>query len=123
MGVRRLLLVDDELEIAQLAAEYFSSLGWDAKCAASVAEAERLIDKSGQFDVAVIDWVIGGSTARGLIERLEARQPRCRVLLTSGHGVDILRDNSEGVPVLRKPFTLRALALRVAALVPPGTER
>lgn len=121
--MRRLLLVDDELEIAQLAAEYFSSLGWDARAASSVSEAERLIDKSGPFDAAVIDWVIGGSTARGLIERLETRQPRCRVLLTSGHGVDILRDNSEGVPVLRKPFTLRALARRVEALLPAPQER
>jgi len=121
--VRRLLLVDDESEIAKLAAEYFTALGWEAKYAASVAEAERLIDKSEPFDVAVIDWVIGGSTARGLIDRLDTRQPRCRVLLTSGHGVDILRDNSEGVPVLRKPYTLRSLGGSVEALLPPRSAR
>ena len=121
--MRRLLLVDDESEIAQLAAEYFSSLGWTALSASTVAEAERIIDRQGPFDVAVIDWVIGGSTARGLIERVEARHPRCRVLLASGHGVELLRDNSEGVPVIRKPFTLRALALRVESLLPAVHER
>jgi DNA-binding response OmpR family regulator len=121
--VRRLLLVDDELEISQLAAEYLAASGWKSDPVTTLAQAERLVDAGGPYDAAVIDWVIGGSTARGLLERVHLRQPTCRVLLASGHGVDILRDNPQGVPVIRKPYTLRALAARLDALAPVGTER
>lgn len=121
--MHRLLLVDDELEIADLAAEYLSSKNWTAVAVSTVADAEHAIDTMGPFDVAVIDWLIGRSTARGLLERLAQRQPTCRVLLTSGHGRDILRDNPQGHPVIRKPYSLRTLEARVDALLPRAQER
>ena len=121
--MRNLLLVDDELEIADLAAEYLSSKNWNTIAVTTVAEAEHAIDTMGPFEVAVIDWLIGRSTARGLLERLAMKQPNCRVLLTSGHGRDILRDNPQGVPVIRKPYSLRTLEARVDALLPPRRER
>ncbi len=121
--MRKLLLVDDELEIAELASEYLSSKAWTTVAVTTVAEAEHAIDTLGPFDVAVIDWLVGRSTARGLLERLATKQPECRVVLTSGHGRDILRDNPQGIPVIRKPYSLRTLEARVDALLPTRRER
>jgi DNA-binding response OmpR family regulator len=69
------------------------------------------------FQAAVVDWVIEGSSARRLLERIKTFQPKCQILLTTGHGAEMISEAHVGLPMIRKPYPMRALALRLDALV------
>jgi DNA-binding response OmpR family regulator len=113
---RRVLLVDDEPEIVRVAAEYLTALGWDPKVATTLAEAERIAELRIPLQAAVVDWVIEGSSARRLIERLGTYQPQCPILLTTGHGSELLSEAVMGLPMIRKPYSMKTLSLRLEAL-------
>ena len=114
---RRVLLLDDEPEIVFVAAEYLEALGWDALRCVTLAEAETAVARANALDAAVLDWVLSGSSARSLVGRLRARHPRCRVLLATGLGSDAVDERELGIPVIRKPYTMHALASRLDQLV------
>lgn len=113
----RILLLDDEPEIVFVTAEYLSDQGWLPIRCASTAEAEAAITHGPALDAAVLDWVVGGASARGLIEKLRNRHPRCRILLATGFGSDVVDEADLGVPIIRKPFTMRGLSLRLETLL------
>lgn len=113
----RVLLLDDEPEIVYVVGEYLATLGWQTIQCASLSEASAAVAQSRAFDAAVIDWVVGGSSARLLIEQLQKRHPKCAVLLATGLGADMLDEREVGLPVIRKPYTMRALASRLDGIV------
>ena len=105
-----MLLLDDEPEIVYVAGEYLSALGWQTTRCSSMAEAYRAVADLPAFDAAVLDWVVGGSSVRGLLAKLRTRHPGCQVLLATGLGREIVDEDELGLPVIRKPYTMRDLA-------------
>lgn len=113
----RVLLLDDEPEIVYVVGEYLATLGWQTIQCKSMPEASAAVAQSRALDAAVIDWVVGGTSARALIEQLQKRHPRCVILLATGLGSDVVDERELGLPVIRKPYTMRAIASRLDALL------
>jgi DNA-binding response OmpR family regulator len=118
---QRLLIVDDEIDVLGIVTEYLEALGYSVLGAMSGKEALALIDGAeGEIAAAVIDWSLPDVSGRDVIRSLRDRQPACPVVVTTGHGADVVSDELAGqhaTAVLRKPFTMRSLAVRVEALV------
>jgi PAS domain S-box-containing protein len=113
-GAARILLVEDNAEVAEVTAVMLRSLGHEV---AHVAQAQAALDRiaAGEtFDLVVSDVVMPGDMngielARALRGRADAPQ----VLLVTGYSSATRQASEEGLTILMKPFQLRALDLAI----------
>lgn len=106
----RILLVEDEDAVRDLAAEILGEKGYVIVCAATAEEALEIhdADKDG-FDLIFSDVVLPGRSALSMIEDLRKLNPALRVLFSSGYTDDksqwpAIRES--GFPFLQKPYSL-----------------
>jgi PAS domain S-box-containing protein len=116
----RLLVVEDDDLVRQLAATLLERAGYDVCQARNAAEALEHLKQDGPFDLMVTDVIMPDLSGTELAERAKKSAPDMRVLYVSGGSPEKLM--SMGVPVLQdnfmaKPFTPRALATRVRDLL------
>jgi CheY-like chemotaxis protein len=117
------LIVEDQAEVLILAESILQRAGYETLTAATVAEAQAIINSKQHLDLIFTDLALGnhqegGITIGHLIEQGRKDLP---VLYTSGRELtDGLKElfNSKG-SFLSKPYTERALTEAVAKLVPP----
>jgi CheY-like chemotaxis protein len=114
-GTERLLLVEDESSVRDVAERTLRALGYQVTTATDGVEAQARIEQAGSPYALVITDVrmprMGGAALAALVEM---RWPRQRLVFMSGHA-DGLMDGSfrNGVTVLPKPFTASELAVCV----------
>ncbi len=119
---RRVLLVEDNELVQELAIEYLDDMGYRPQPASTAVEAlskMRLIN--GGVDFAVID--IGLPDRRGdvLIGELRALYPQLPIIIASGDGEAAFHKRLAADPriaFLRKPYTQDALKAAIASLYP-----
>lgn len=98
----RLLLVEDNGELAEVTTTLLAGLGCRVERARGANEALQLIDARPAFDVVLSDVMMGnGPNGIDLARTLRERAPDLPVLLISGHSNAF--DRSEGFLLLRKP--------------------
>jgi signal transduction histidine kinase/ActR/RegA family two-component response regulator len=118
---RRVLVVDDEPEVAELMREVLEAAGFDVLTAESGAVALELLAEA-RFDAVVSDVRMPDLDGPALWHRLTAEHPLLarRVLFVSG---DTLSDaarqalDGTGAPTLDKPFTSADLLAAVKAVL------
>jgi DNA-binding response OmpR family regulator len=114
--VRRILVVDDRLEVCELIRTHLTECGYAVDQATDGAEARRLL-ASACYDGALLDVRMPGEG--GLVLAALAQRAGARVLLMSGHPSPPA--SAPPFALLLKPFRLAELEAAVAALVgPPG---
>lgn len=119
--LRRVLVVDDEPEVAELMREVLESAGFDVLTAESGAVALELLAEA-RFDAVVSDVLMPDLDGPALWQRLQAEHPALarRILFVSG---DTLSDAARqtladtGAPTLDKPFTSADLLGAVRAVL------
>jgi CheY-like chemotaxis protein len=109
----RILLVEDDPRVRTATVGALEDLGYDPVSCSSGAEAMRLF-ASEDFDLVVSDVVMPEMTGPELIRELRARRPDVAVLFVTGFVGDGESDDLVGHDLLRKPFTVAALASAVA---------
>ena len=118
---KRVLLVDDEADVLGILSEYLGAVGFEVTALDSGRAArDAIVHAQEPFDVAVIDWGLPDISGRDVVLALDRCQPDCPILVTTGHGVDVVGDQIVGTQVnavLRKPFTMQGLRLRIEALL------
>jgi CheY-like chemotaxis protein len=82
--VRKILIVDDSLVIADTLVIIFKDAGYDARAASSGEEALELI-ADWVPDLAILDVILPKMSGIALGILLKARCPNCRIALSSGH--------------------------------------
>jgi DNA-binding NtrC family response regulator len=102
---QRVLVVEDELIIGEIAAEALMEAGYEVFTAASAEEAEILL-RDVSVDVLFTDINLGGQDGFELAQAALSLQPLLSIVFTSGrsricHGLC----ESVGVPFLAKPST------------------
>jgi CheY-like chemotaxis protein len=110
-GTERILIVEDDLPVRQLAEQVLRRSGYSVASAATVDEALTL-SRSGVFDLLLTDVVMPEMDGCQLAERITANNPRTRVLFMSGYAATVLADRGvSDAPALlvQKPFTALAL--------------
>ena len=99
---RRVLLVEDNDELAEVTAALLSSFGATIERAAEASQALRLLDGAPPFDVMLSDVVMPGDMdGVALARRLQVDRPELPVVLISGYSSALA--SAGDLVVLRKP--------------------
>ena len=92
-------------------------LGYTIREAASAAEALAVLDSGWIFDLLFTDMVMpGGMNGRQLADAALLRQPKLKVLFTSGYTEDAIVHQGRldaGVNLLGKPYRRADLAVKI----------
>lgn len=112
----RILIIEDDAEIAALERDYLTIGGFDADIAADGLEGLRLA-ASGQYDLVVLDIMLPGLDGFAVLKRLR-ESGELPVILLSARGDDIDKIRGLGLGAddyMQKPFSPNELVARVRA--------
>lgn len=103
------LIVDDEVEIGEVLAEFFEEEGVQATLVESAEQALKVLSQESSFDIVLSDMQMEGMTGLELLEVLKVMEPGVkRVLMTGGVDQDA-KEKSRMLGlvdlVLYKPFS------------------
>jgi two-component system cell cycle sensor histidine kinase/response regulator CckA len=116
-GRERILLVEDEAMVRELAARVLGSLGYEVTSASTTAEALRIAGEGARtFDLLVTDVIMPGMNGKQLFEELHRTGSASRALYISGYTANILAPVGvldPDVRLLQKPFALGDFAAAV----------
>ena len=105
----RVLVVEDDELVADLAAGMLSELGFETMIAHSAKEALQWLLHGEKPKLVFSDIVMpGGISGIELAETVRSRFPELPILLTTGYSEEV--SGSHGFPVLQKPYELQSLA-------------
>ncbi len=111
----RILLVDDEALIRQLACRMLEGAGYEVLQAEDGLTAFHLVRQTnGALDLLITDIVMPRMSGTELANRVYAEYPGLQILLISGFADTRVPD---GYPFLSKPFTCSALVGTIQKLV------
>jgi two-component system cell cycle sensor histidine kinase/response regulator CckA len=120
-GRERILVVEDEDLVRQIARRALEAYGYEVLEAPNGAAAVELLASSGlPVDLMLCDIVMPGLNGPELAGALQRAAPGARILYTSGYaGSDVLlrRLVPPSAPFIQKPFRATDLALKVRALL------
>jgi PAS domain S-box-containing protein len=111
------LVVEDDPDVRDYTVEMVGDLGYSVLSAQDGASALRLLDSHPDVSLLFTDVGLpGGMNGRQLAEQALRRQPRLRVLYTTGYARNAIvhqRRLDPGVEVVFKPFTYSDLATKI----------
>ncbi|HXG99262.1 MAG TPA: response regulator [Sphingomicrobium sp.] len=117
-----ILLVEDDPRVRTATVGALEDLGYEPMSCSSGAEAMRLF-ATEDFDLVISDVIMPEMSGPELIRELRTQRPDIAVLFVTGFVGDGESDDLIGHDLLRKPFTVAALASAVAgALSRAATE-
>ncbi len=116
-GNETILVVDDEIELLQLAENYLTALGYQVYSAENATQALALLHSGQVVDLLFSDVVMpGGINGYELAQQALQLQPRLKILLTSGFTSRAIAANENKdivLQVLNKPYRKDDLAQRI----------
>jgi PAS domain S-box-containing protein len=110
------LIVDDQPEVLEIAAELFKTLGYEVICASSSREALEIIERSPKIDVLFTDIMMPGMNGIELGHKVKAMVPGIKILLASGFTTPVLRERYselESFDIVSKPYKVSDIAKRL----------
>jgi PAS domain S-box-containing protein len=116
-GNERILLVDDEEFIVDMAEEMLESLGYTITTTGSSPEALKWFDQSPHdFDLVITDQTMPSMTGTELADRIQHIRPDMSIILCTGYSEEIIPERTESQnikAVIMKPFIIQEMALTV----------
>lgn len=117
---RRLLLVEDDVRVADVAMELLKGLGLEVQ-AVETGPAALAVLETERFDIMLSDVVMpGGMTGIELARTCTRNHPEMRIVLTSGYAGGDVDDALTDAPwpFLRKPYSVDQLGRILGELAP-----
>jgi signal transduction histidine kinase len=119
-----ILLVEDEENVRKPQAEILSARGYQVLEAGDAAQAMALCRRhKGPIHLMVTDILMNGMSGVELAERLAFERPEMKVLFATGYPAGLQERatlTQEDAPLLKKPFTGRALVAKVREVLESG---
>jgi len=110
-----ILCVEDNAEVAEVAAGLLSRLGHRVRMAHSAAAARRILEEEAPPDLVFSDIIMAGEIdGLGLAREIRQRWPRLPVLLATGYSRQAEAIGDE-FPILAKPYQIADLSQAVSA--------
>ena len=118
MTKRRILLVEDEPALRELAEVMLRDLGYTVFEASNGREALQVVARCNgrPLDVLVTDVVMPEMGGKKLADHFQTSHPKTKVLFCSGYTNDALVHHGvlePGIQFLQKPYSMQALAQKV----------
>lgn len=118
-GSGRILIMDDEQDIREVAASLLEHLGYQVECASGGAEViakyESALESGNPFDAVIVDLTVpGGMGGKATTEKLLELDPDVRVILSTGYAGDPAVSNygQYGFKgLIEKPYTAAEIGL------------
>jgi PAS domain S-box-containing protein len=123
---RRVLVVEDNVEVGQFSTQILEDLGYVTTWAANAGEALDLLAEVDGFDVVFSDVVMPGMGGVELGEEVRRRYPHVPVVLTSGYSDVLAEEGRHGFELLHKPYAVEELSRvlrRVTGAAPEHPRR
>ena len=120
----RILVVEDNEDVRELAESMLGAAGYAVVSAASGERALELLEDEQNFDLLFTDVIMpGGMNGLQLAEQVRARQPETPILITTGYMDELPSPTPRTQPlnVLSKPYRQEELLSRVRAILPART--
>lgn len=122
-GSGRVLVVDDDEEVADLAGQLLKGCGYAVTLAHRARAALDLLNAGEPVDLVFSDIIMpGGMDGVQLAEELRQRFPKVPVLLTTGYSEAMPAALAKGLPILTKPYDADALCERIGELMRAGSR-
>jgi PAS domain S-box-containing protein len=106
---RRVLVVEDNVEVGRFSTQILEDLGYETTWAANGAEALTLL-AGADFDVVFSDVVMPGMSGVELGHEIRRRCPGLPVVLTSGYSHVLAEEGRHGFELLQKPYAAEELS-------------
>jgi len=117
------LVVEDNIELANFAADGLTELGYSITLVDNAADAlAELVVDMDRFDVVFSDVVMPGMTGLELARAIRDRGIGVPVVLTTGYSEALAQDGNHGFDLVQKPYSIEELSqiLHRAARVRDG---
>jgi len=112
----RVLLVEDDVLVSELAAGMLNELGFESIVTHSAKEALERLSGERRPTLVFTDIVMpGGISGIELARKVRERFPELPILLTTGYSEQVA--GSHGFPVLQKPYEMETLASALSSLL------
>ena len=112
----RVLIVEDDLLVAELAAGMLAELGFESTVTHSAKEALERLAADDKPKLVFTDIIMpGGISGIELARKVRDRFPELPILLTTGYSEQVA--GSHGFPVLQKPYEMETLASALSSLL------
>jgi PAS domain S-box-containing protein len=112
----RVLIVEDDVLVAELAAGMLNEIGFEAVITHSAKEALERLSAEQRPNLIFTDVVMpGGISGIELAHKVRERFPELPILLTTGYSEQVT--GSHGFPVLQKPYEMASLADALQSLL------
>ena len=118
-GARRILVVEDNPDLLEMACELLARLGHLVKGAMSGEAALARVGEEA-FDVLLTDLALPGCSGIDVARQARGLQPALHVIVASGHGAPAAATLDFPFAVLPKPYSLDQLRDVIAALPEQG---
>jgi DNA-binding response OmpR family regulator len=124
-GSRKILIVDDEIKVAETLELIFATQGYAVRVAHSAEQAIEVL-AVWRPDLALVDVMLPCMNGIDLGITLEANYPGCLLLLFSGHPgatalLDDAREQGHNFDILAKPLHPSEILNTVSGLLPTAT--
>ena len=112
-STKRILVIDDEPEVGQIASRILERLGYHVRTVTSSQSAiDMLRDPVESFDWVLLDWTMPGMSGAAMLHALRALRPSLPIVIMSGYTNQMLSeqvDIGELTAFIQKPFRIDEL--------------
>lgn len=107
---RKVLVIDDEPDLADLAGALFCGHGLDARIAHSAQEALAILGTDPEIDAVFSDVMMPGMNGLQLAETIRHLYPKVHIVLTTGFISPLLAEtHSQHYPCVTKPYRIETV--------------
>ena len=108
---RRVLVVEDNVEIGRFATQILDDLGYRTLWVPNADEAlAQLSTAAGRFEVVFSDVVMPGMSGIDLAQEVRRRHPHLPVVLTSGYSHVLAEEGPHGFDLVHKPYSAEQIS-------------
>lgn len=130
LGTARILLMDDEELISDVASDLLGVLGYEVVCARDGAEAiemyKRAKESQDPFSVVIMDLTVpGGMGGKAAIEKLLEIDPDVKAIVSSGYSTDAVLSDYKRYGfkgIVPKPYNVQDLSRALYEVLLDGRE-
>jgi CheY-like chemotaxis protein len=108
--LRKVLLVDDESDGAELAGALLRAHGLEVLVANSASEALAVLQKDGDIDALLTDVMMPDMTGLQLAEAVRVMYPTIKIVLVSGYpGSELMKERERPYLFAEKPYRIESI--------------
>ena len=107
---RRVLLVEDNVEVGTFSTQILQDLGYETTWAANADDALALLARGLPVDVVFSDVLMPGKSGIELGQEIQRLYPGLPVILTSGYSHELVEEGRRGFELLQKPYAIEELS-------------